>query len=303
MSQSSAKPPEGGSCLLPSLAPRGKASHDHLCCRLRPLAADPPLRRGSGSGSGLGGGARAAADPGDSSAALTWCVGDYDLHHVGAPYYPQFYSGIGDTANAATTAVAGTLAQCRPDAPAGKCSRCLGVLRAAVLGGTACRAGGARSGVCLLRYDVDTDFRSFDQDEKIITENGYMAPECFWGQFSTKSDVYSYGMVVLAHHRWSQRRQVWSQWNDGKVEEKLDRDHLGIVSEEQMLQALRCVHVALLCVQKAKSRRPAMEEVVNFLSNEMHLGVPSVPGYLSPDDHGGIGYSDNGLTVSILEPR
>ncbi|TVU14817.1 hypothetical protein EJB05_38310, partial [Eragrostis curvula] len=137
-----------------------------------------------------------------------------------------FYSGIGDTANAATTAVAGTLAQCRPDAPAGKCSRCLGVLRAAVLGGTACRAGGARSGVCLLRYDV------------------------------------------------------WSQWNDGKVEEKLDRDHLGIVSEEQMQQALRCVHVALLCVQKAKSRRPAMEEVVNFLSNEMHLGGRSFCAWL-----------------------
>lgn len=94
------------------------------------------------------------------------------------------------------------------------------------------------------------------------------------------------------------------RWDGGRVEEVLDRDHLGIVTDEQMQQALRCVHVALLCVQKAKNRTPAMEEVVRFLNTDIHLGdSPSAPGFFSPDDHGGIGYSVNGLTVSRQEPR
>lgn len=159
--------------------------------------------------------------------------------------------------------------------------------------------------------------KSHESTQKTAGTYGYIAPECISGhQFSTKSDVYSYGVVVMSiivgHsvHAFETESStnlveyVWLRWDGGKVEEMLDRDHLGIVTDEQMQQALRCVHVALLCVQKAKNRRPAMEEVVHFLNMDIHLGDrPCAPGFFSPDDHGGIGYSVNGLTVSKQEPR
>lgn len=59
---------------------------------------------------------------------------------------------------------------------------------------------------------------------------------------------------------------------------------LGVDGQELAArQALRCVHVALLCVQSDRSRRPAMGQVIAMLTSDddgMELPAPSLPGYL-----------------------
>jgi len=61
---------------------------------------------------------------------------------------------------------------------------------------------------------------------------------------------------------------------------------LGVEGQEVAArQALRCVHVALLCVQSDRSRRPTMGQVIAMLTSEddddgMELPEPSLPGYL-----------------------
>jgi len=46
--------------------------------------------------------------------------------------------------------------------------------------------------------------------------------------------------------------------------------------------ALRCINIALLCVQESAADRPAMSEVVTMLSNEsVALPCPKQPGFLN----------------------
>ena len=46
-------------------------------------------------------------------------------------------------------------------------------------------------------------------------------------------------------------------------------------------EALRCIHIGLLCVQEAPARRPKMSAVILMLNNcSMTLQVPSQPAYV-----------------------
>ena len=82
--------------------------------------------------------------------------------------------------------------------------------------------------------------------------------------------------------------QVWQHWREKRVSDVVDDDLLAGVEEEgrqghALRQALRCVHVALLCVQADRSRRPAMGQVIAMLTSDdggMELPEPSLPGYL-----------------------
>ncbi|KAM3208525.1 hypothetical protein ACQJBY_063290 [Aegilops geniculata] len=183
--------------------------------------------------------------------------------------------------------------------------------------------------------------RSHESTRNTAGTYGYIAPECYAeGKFSTKSDVYSFGVMVLeiivgqsinrfendnctglvehvrdphlSHFLWFLSEpgnhlpelQVWQHWSDLRVGDVLDRDHLGLGNHEQMQQASRCVQVALLCVQNDRSRRPAMDEVTYFLSNEMLVPDPSAPGYITaPAGSGPPVCSVNDVTISMAEPR
>ncbi|WMV39795.1 hypothetical protein MTR67_033180 [Solanum verrucosum] len=165
-----------------------------------------------------------------------------------------------------------------------------------------------------------------DQNEartkRVIGTYGYMSPEyAVDGKFSVKSDVFSLGVLLLEivsgrknrtfhhpDHHHSLIGHAWLLWNKGKALELID-DCLKESFVES--QVLRCVHVALLCVQRLTDERPTMSSVVFMLSHEeVALPQPKEPGFFierstaeTDDSNEKRCISDNVLTLTILQPR
>ncbi|KAJ6816734.1 GDSL esterase/lipase [Iris pallida] len=139
--------------------------------------------------------------------------------------------------------------------------------------------------------------RMMGEDEsRVITTirgtRGYLAPEWFTGGgISEKSDVYSYGMVLLelvgGRRNWafvddgavSQRtwfylpKFVSEKMREGKVMEAVDGRLAGDGRpEEEEVRVL--VYVALWCIQERAELRPSMELVVSMLKGHVAVGVP-----------------------------
>ncbi|CAL5067432.1 unnamed protein product [Urochloa decumbens] len=141
--------------------------------------------------------------------------------------------------------------------------------------------------------------KTHESTQKVAGTFGYMAPECTTGRkflLSIKSDVYSYGVLVLeiitghkintfeGQKSESLVEYVWRHWMERRANDVVDSD-LGLEGQENApRQALRCVHVALLCVQSDRTRRPTMGQVLSMLNSNndatevMH--EPSLPGYV-----------------------
>nr|KYP41484.1 Putative serine/threonine-protein kinase receptor [Cajanus cajan] len=141
-----------------------------------------------------------------------------------------------------------------------------------------------------------------DQDEantnRVMGTYGYMPPEyAVHGSFSVKSDVFSFGVIVLEiisgrknrgfcepHHHLNLLGHAWKLWIEKKpmklVDESVDDP---IVPSE----IFRYIHIGLLCVQHKPEDRPDMSSVVLMLNGEKILPEPSQPGF----------YTDNSTTT------
>lgn len=75
--------------------------------------------------------------------------------------------------------------------------------------------------------------------------------------------------------------------------------------------ALRCIHIGLLCVQEETEQRPTMSSVVIMLSSEAALPKPQRPGFFnertSRTSHSkyneNITSNSNELTITLVEGR
>ncbi|RWV87110.1 hypothetical protein BHE74_00027606 [Ensete ventricosum] len=164
--------------------------------------------------------------------------------------------------------------------------------------------------------------------------SGYIAPEyALHRRLSDKSDVYSYGVLVLeiitgrrisefrgSGHRANLQTYAWKYWNKGKALQIVDQNFCGRFQREE---ALRCIRTALLCVQDNPSKRPAMASVVFMLSSSsMTTPSPSAPAFLierssttdsnestrnsSPEiknKREGSSTSINEVSITVMEPR
>ncbi|KAI5410754.1 G-type lectin S-receptor-like serine/threonine-protein kinase At4g27290 [Lathyrus oleraceus] len=167
-----------------------------------------------------------------------------------------------------------------------------------------------------------------DQDEsktnRLMGTYGYMPPEyAVHGSFSIKSDVFSFGVIVLEiisgrknrnfydhHHNLNLLGHAWRLWNEAKAQELMDDLFHGTTIPCEML---RCIHVGLLCVQQIPEHRPNMSFVVLMLNGEKLLPEPSEPGFYSRPVHHPIQVesssrscedcSQNEASMSLLEAR
>ncbi|XP_074270063.1 cysteine-rich receptor-like protein kinase 10 [Silene latifolia] len=128
----------------------------------------------------------------------------------------------------------------------------------------------------------------------VVGTYGYMAPEyALHGQFSIKSDAYSFGVLVLeiiSGRKVSTFNQVsddedllsyaWRQWEAGTPLEIVDpiiRD-----SCSNNTDVMRCIQIGLLCVQESVEDRLTMANVVLTLdSYSITLPVPEQTDFLA----------------------
>ncbi|KAB1199614.1 G-type lectin S-receptor-like serine/threonine-protein kinase RKS1 [Morella rubra] len=158
---------------------------------------------------------------------------------------------------------------------------------------------------------------------KVVGTYGYMSPEyAMEGLYSTKSDVFSFGVLTLEivsgkrnnhYHVGSPYLNlighVWDLWMEGKALDIVD----STLSEEfSAHEVLRCIQIGLLCVQEQATDRPTMLDVLVMLVNETAIPSPNKPAFINrrivspaPDSSGSAGApaSLNEITISVPEAR
>ncbi|KAK7312921.1 hypothetical protein VNO77_37175 [Canavalia gladiata] len=150
--------------------------------------------------------------------------------------------------------------------------------------------------------------------ERIVGTYGYMAPEyAVDGQFSIKSDVFSFGIILLEiicgqknRERYRTKRSLnlvdhaWALW---KVDRALQIIDPNIEDSCIASEVLRCIHIGLLCVQQYPVDRPTMTSVVLMLGSEMELDEPKNPGSCtkaeSTETNSSSSNSANAITITF----
>ncbi|KAK3426732.1 hypothetical protein EUGRSUZ_F03110 [Eucalyptus grandis] len=119
-----------------------------------------------------------------------------------------------------------------------------------------------------------------------------MSPEyALDGVFSTKSDVFSYGVLVLEivsgkrnrgfhhpDHHHNLLGHAWRLFTEGRSMQLLDKLVQNSCSTSE---ALRSIHIGLLCVQRCLNDRPSMSTVVMMLGSDIELPLPKEPGFFN----------------------
>ncbi|XP_043687388.1 cysteine-rich receptor-like protein kinase 10 [Telopea speciosissima] len=134
-----------------------------------------------------------------------------------------------------------------------------------------------------------------ENTNRIVGTYGYMSPEyAMCGQFSVKSDVFSFGVSVLEivsgkkntsfYHTddvEDLRSYAWRHWNAGTALELIDP----ILRENcSRSEVMRCIHIGLLCVQENVADRPTMANIVLMLSSYLITPPsPSQPAFFVPN--------------------
>ncbi|KAL6990874.1 hypothetical protein U1Q18_008997 [Sarracenia purpurea var. burkii] len=114
---------------------------------------------------------------------------------------------------------------------------------------------------------------------RVVGTYGYMSPEyAMEGLFSVKSDVFSFGVLVLEivsgrkNNSYYQENSmnlignVWSLWKEGQTLDMVD----STLSQDSYpaSEVVRCIHIGLLCVQDLAIDRPTTSDVAFMLCNE-----------------------------------
>ncbi|KAL9668172.1 hypothetical protein QQ045_002547 [Rhodiola kirilowii] len=145
---------------------------------------------------------------------------------------------------------------------------------------------------------------------------GYLAPEWLANlPITSKSDVYSYGMVLLeivsgrrnfdvSNETGRKKFSIWAyeEYEKGNVQAIMDKRISD--ADLNMQQVTRAVEVSFWCIQEQPSHRPTMGRVVQMLEGVSAIEKPPAPKAAVTDSSAGtsINVSSSVSTFSILAP-
>ncbi|ESR37606.1 hypothetical protein CICLE_v10030238mg, partial [Citrus x clementina] len=136
--------------------------------------------------------------------------------------------------------------------------------------------------------------------EQVVGTIGYIPPEyATKGVYSTKSDVFSFGVLLLQiisgkrlsmlcgiNENLSILEHAYELWKGGKGVEFVDSF---LDDRNSPCKLMRCLEIALLCVQENPNDRPSMLEVSSMLKNETtNINTPKKPAFSKQVDEIGI---------------
>ncbi|MBA0783992.1 hypothetical protein Gotri_001620 [Gossypium trilobum] len=159
---------------------------------------------------------------------------------------------------------------------------------------------------------------------RIVGTYGYVPPEYVKkGIYSTKYDVYSFGVLLLqiisgkrnsnlygCHENLNLLEYAYELWKQDRGAEFFDAS---LDDSSLSCKLIRCMQLALLCVQENPADRPSMVDIFAILKNEssVAISVPKQPAYSITRDEGkgsiDIGkknvFSVNDASITQVEPR
>uniref|UniRef100_A0A2C9U9Q2 Receptor-like serine/threonine-protein kinase n=1 Tax=Manihot esculenta TaxID=3983 RepID=A0A2C9U9Q2_MANES len=126
---------------------------------------------------------------------------------------------------------------------------------------------------------------------RVVGTYGYMSPEyAVLGKFSVKSDVFSFGVILLeiisgkksnGFHQEDPSLtligHVWELWQEDKAMEIVDST---LKESYNSHEVLKCIHIALLCVQEDAVDRPTISAIIVMLDSEISLPCPKQPAFI-----------------------
>ncbi|PIN19029.1 Serine/threonine protein kinase [Handroanthus impetiginosus] len=121
---------------------------------------------------------------------------------------------------------------------------------------------------------------------------GYLAPEWLANlPITSKSDIYSYGMVLLEIV--SGRRNF--EFEKGNLEAIVDKRLYS--NEIDMEQVKRAIQVSFWCIQEQPSQRPMMGKVVQMLEGIMEIDRPPAPKAITEGSISGASVDASSISV------
>ncbi|CAM8905988.1 unnamed protein product [Rhodiola kirilowii] len=146
---------------------------------------------------------------------------------------------------------------------------------------------------------------------RVVGTYGYMSPEyAIEGLFSVKSDVFSFGVLILEIISGKRNRgfyhpdyhlnllgYIWKLSNEGRFMEAVDKS---LTKSCDATEVMRAIQVGLLCVQECPHDRPVMASVVLMLSSDSRLLPSKAPGLSRTNTHLS---ATNEMSVTVMDPR
>ncbi|KAL6140064.1 hypothetical protein ACLB2K_058365 [Fragaria x ananassa] len=137
-----------------------------------------------------------------------------------------------------------------------------------------------------------------------------------YGHFSEKLDVFSFRILLLeivsgknnalfyhCENSLTLAQWIWELCKEGSGVEVIDAS---VRETCQIHEALRCIHVGLLCVQEAPADRPTMSLAIHMLEAEEGTSLPpsKEPAFSTSRNSSPVTiYSKNVVTITLPEPR
>nr|XP_043618101.1 G-type lectin S-receptor-like serine/threonine-protein kinase At4g27290 [Erigeron canadensis] len=147
----------------------------------------------------------------------------------------------------------------------------------------------------LARKFVGSD--TLTKTKNVVGTYGYISPEyAVHGKFSTKSDVFSFGVLVLEivsgkkntgfSHEDHSDNLLGHAWRLYKENRSIELMSASLRDSCIISEVLRSIHVGLLCVQHHPEDRPTMMSVILMLISEGMLPKPKQPAFFTGESRG-----------------